>query len=202
MSSNSRMKRLLELMPPKDWIATFIALVALFTSAASLWASREQERMSGRPHLAVGEYFASSSPRLGLVIFNLGPGMAIADNFRLYLDGKALTGDWVTQWTTFRAATHTDTWTNIGGFQEAQPVGPNTAHESDILIIVDEQKHKQADSDWPALSKRLRDIVATRLGLSISYHSEYGEKFALVKSGVQPERYYRLNWRGNWVPVE
>ena len=65
---------LADLMTPKDWIATFVAVLALATSIWSARESRTFNRLAARPHFIIAEMFSPSSPRLGLVVANLGPG--------------------------------------------------------------------------------------------------------------------------------
>jgi len=121
MPGHVRLRKLLaRLMTPKDWIATFVAVLALTTAVWSGVATRTYNRLAARPHLQVGESFATSSSRLGSQIANQGPGIAIIDDFNLCLDGNPLSGDWAEQWEQFRKATGTEDWTDRGALQKVR----------------------------------------------------------------------------------
>jgi hypothetical protein len=186
-------------MSPKDWIATFLAILALITSLWSARATRAKDTMAGRPHLHIAEMFSSSSDRHGLVVFNYGPGIGIVDEFKVYLDGRVLDGNWSTQWDEFRRSTGIHEWSTRGGFQEGEPVPANATGIAEILLIVDEsdEKRKKQPDIWKAQGEDLRRIVAKRLKLSIKYHSEYDEAFEITKAGLDPER-FRKRWLGRW----
>jgi hypothetical protein len=110
-------------MKPSDWVASFLALLALMTSVWSGCATRTHDTLGARPHIQIAERFAPSSDRLGLEVVNVGPGIGIVDEFQLYLDGNALSGDWSDQWDTFRKATGTVDWTNLGLIRFGGQVG-------------------------------------------------------------------------------
>jgi hypothetical protein len=191
-------KLLAQLMTPKDWVATFIAVLALVTSVWSGIATRTYTVLSARPHLKVATLFASSSPRLGSELFNLGPGVAIIDEFNLSLDGTPLTGDWVEQWQQIRKKTGAEDWTNIGGFQKGDVLPANPSAPADILIIVDESQFSQKDPvEWRRRGL-LMDVV-NRVTVKIRYHSVYGEFFESENQGQKPTRYCRRNWLGRYV---
>jgi hypothetical protein len=188
---------LADLMTPKDWIATFVAVVALATSIWSARESRTFNRLAARPHFVIAEMFSPSSPRLGLVVANLGPGIGIVDEFNLSLDGTRLAGDWATQWEQFRKATGAETWTNRGGFETSEALAASPLGE--ILIIVDETKFSQKNPDqWAQQSERLKAVVK-HLTVDIRYHSVFGERFEIEKQGLQPARFRRRNWFGRFV---
>jgi len=197
----------------KDWVGTIIALFALATSVWSGIETREFNRLSARPHLFIERDFATSSLRLGVVLTNEGPGMAIIDEFNVGLDGDQLPGDIESQWDEFKTATGTKDWTNRGDFpkDEAVPAGSL----ADILLIVDQHKFdrdKPASAsitcegkivdkpDWAMLSSCLK-TAAKRLTVAVRYHSMYGEHFEMKQQGLNPAQFSQL--RGNkWVAWE
>ena len=192
------------LMTPKDWIATFVALLALATSVYSGIATRAHDRLTARPHLHTHEQFAPSSLRVGLTAFNVGPGLAIADEFRLSLDGAPLTGDWSAQWDEFRKRAGLEGWTNRGGFLKGETIAANPSGIAEILIIIDETlvSSKDDPEKWKQRGQQLRDAVR-RLTVSIEYHSVYDEHFVIEKRGLNPERFWRRGWFGRfseWEP--
>jgi hypothetical protein len=147
----------------------------------------------------IASLFASSSPRLGSEIFNLGPGIAIVDEFNISLDGTPLPGDWEEQWQQFRRATGTESWTNRGGFKRGDTLAANPSDPAEILLIVDETQFSQKNpEEWKHQSDRLREIVK-RLTVRIRYHSVYGEYFEIENQGFEPTRYRRRNWLGDYV---
>jgi hypothetical protein len=141
---------------------------------------------------------------LGLEVVNVGPGIGIVDEFQLYLDGNALSGDWSDQWDTFRKATGTVDWTNRGGFLKGDPLLVDPTGRAEILLIVDENKYKKSvirPDEWEALGKKLRPIAA-RLSVAIKYHSEYGEAFEITKEGLRPPRFKKRNLFGQYIDWE
>jgi hypothetical protein len=193
----SRWRRLLiQVMTPKDWIATFIAILALTTAVWSGVATRTYNRLASRPHLQVLSLLATSSPRLGSEVGNQGPGIAIIDDFDLFLDGNRLPGDGVEKWEPFRKATGTEDWTNRGVLQKGEIFTTGIAQ---ILLIVDESKFSREKSvEWKERSDRLRQVLR-RLTVIIRYHSVYGEFFEIERRGFEPPRYRRRNWLGQFV---
>lgn len=193
---HDRPKNLLELMPPKDWVALFVACLSLTVSVWSGYEERKHNVLGARAHLQIAEQFASSSPRHGLVVFNYGPGMAFVDGFQLSLDGKPLYGTWDEQWDQFRQATGVKDWTNRGAFQAGDAVAANPTVNAEILLIVDEasiSKVRQLE-----LSPVLREAIK-RLTVSITYHTIYGEGFRIEKTGLHPEHLFRRGWFGSYA---
>jgi hypothetical protein len=189
------------LMTPKDWVATFIAVLALATSVYSGMATRTYNRLASRPHLEIISMFATSSSRLGLELANLGPGIGIVDDFRLSLDGTPLTGNGREQWGQFNEATGTGDWTNRGWFVKGQTVAANPSGDADILLIVDERKFSPNNpEEWAKQRDRLREAVK-HLTVTIQYHSMYGEAFEIQADGlgIEPPRLRRRNWLGRFV---
>ena len=197
MPGHVRLRKLLaRLMTPKDWIATFVAVLALTTAVWSGVATRTYNRLAARPHLQVGESFATSSSRLGSQIANQGPGIAIIDDFNLCLDGNPLSGDWAEQWEQFRKATGTEDWTDRGALQKGEVFATGIAQ---ILLIVDEKKFNPNNrAEWKQQSDRLRQVMK-HLTVKTKYHSVYGEFFEIEKRGLEPPRFRRRNWLGWYV---
>lgn len=199
MSSGRSHRLFAKLMTPKDWVATFIAIVALATSVWSGIATRTYNRLATRPNLRIAELFAPSSPRLGTELYNLGPGTAIIDDFHLSFDGKRLTGDWVDQCKQFRKTTGIESWVNCGGFHAGDVLAPNPSVLADILFIVDEsQFSRQKPEQWKEQSRRLAEALS-RLTVDIKYHSVYGEYFELESELFKPPRHRRRNWLNRYV---
>jgi hypothetical protein len=191
------------LMTPKDWLATFIAVLALLTSVWSGNATRTYNRLAARPHVQIAWYFASSSPRLGSQVFNLGPGIAIVDEFDLSWNGNPdripLTGTSQEQWQQFIKATGAEGWTNPGWLRKGDTLAANPSGAAEILLIVDETKYSQKISkQWMERSDLMRKVLQ-QLTVRIRYHSVYGEYFEIQNAGYETTRYSIRDGHGQYV---
>jgi hypothetical protein len=203
-NSVGRWVRFIErLMKPKDWVATLVALCALAISVWSGVEGRTFNRLTSRPHFVIGEALATSSPMLGEIVANLGPGIGIIDDFQISLDGKHFAGDEADQWHAFQTTTGIADWTNSGGYRKGNAVAATTSGISEILLIVDETKFSQKyPQEWKAQSDRIKTVLE-RLTVDIKYHSVYNEYFEIERKGLETPKYRKRSWTGSyndWEP--
>jgi hypothetical protein len=166
----------------------------------SAFATRTYNRLAARPNVGIAHLFAPSSPRLGMVASNLGPGIALIDEFNVSLDGNRLPGDWEQQWQKFRKDTDSEDWTDQGGFVKGDGSVASSSNGGEIMIIVDEHKFNRDKNrdEWAGLSERLKGVVR-RETITIRFHSVYHKYFEVEKTGLEPTRYRRRNWLGHYV---
>jgi hypothetical protein len=175
-------------MKPAEWVSSALGVLAFVVAVWTIAAGRAQEVRGARSFVRVDDLFARSSPRIGLTMTNIGPGVLVPDSFHLEYKGEDLrrtAGDsYVAQWNRFRERFNTlKDWTDVGAFE---PGVVQAANGYDILIIV--REHTPTGEDLrkaePLLWEARRNMLLEALpGLTVilRYHSVYGEHFEFRK---------------------
>jgi hypothetical protein len=185
-------------LAPGDRVSSLLGILAFAVSIWTISADRRKEIRNARPYLRIDEFFASRAPRIGLIVTNAGPGVAIPDSFELIYQGRSLRSRpderYEEQWNKFRNPLGIREWTNIGTLE------PNVIYAQggfDILIILAEDKYsadvKEAQRQKLCRTRRLQEVLPA-LEVVIGYHSVHDEKFQIRKPYRGRPTFYRPPW--------